>query len=124
MELLGGKKGETQRTNESTTKFFHRRSEAVCCRKTRYDDFVTLIRRRSGGHEGYGFLFLFQRKRGTMLERTGMGCSYCGEFTFKSSTSVGVISDGSINGVGRDERAPLADGVGLTIPAHCGGSPT
>jgi len=46
--------------------------------------------------------------------------------TFKSSTSVGVISDGSINGVGRDDRAPplVADGVGLTIPAHCGGRPT
>ncbi len=41
--------------------------------------------------------------------------------TFKSSTSVGVISDGSISGAGREEKAPLAlaaDGVGLTIPAH------
>lgn len=45
-------------------------------------------------------------------------------FTFKSRTSVGVISDGSIKGVGLDDKAPLADGVGLTMPAHCGGSPT
>jgi len=45
-------------------------------------------------------------------------------FTFKSRTSVGVISDGSIKGVGLDDKAPFAEGVGLTIPAHCGGSPT
>lgn len=52
-------------------------------------------------------------------------CSSCGRFfTFKSRTSVGVISDGSIKGVGLDDKAPLADGVGLTMPAHCGGSPT
>lgn len=40
--------------------------------------------------------------------------------TFKSRISVGVISEGSISGVGRCEKPtiPLADGVGLTIPAH------
>ena len=55
----------------------------------------------------------------------GLQLLACGSiFTFKSSTSVGVISDGSIKGVGLDDKEPLADGVGLTMPAHCGGSPT
>ena len=47
--------------------------------------------------------------------------------TFKSRISVGVISEGSMRGVGLEEKpttAALAEGEGLTIPAHWGGNPT
>lgn len=123
MELLGeGRRRRGHARNrpsddEEVSIVSNSESEAVCC-GNRYEHFVTSIRWSGRGHRDMDFDFLSSREVDS-AGKLGWVCSYCGvKFTFKSSTSVGVISDGSISGVGRDERAPFADGVGLTMPAH------